>query len=378
MRRILEKQRHILDLAISSLLRRVKKNAVLLAVYTLIVFSLASIMLFTQTLKREAASVLRGSPELIVQKLMAGRHDLIPLSYAEKIKKIRGVQEVRGRLWGYYYDQTARANYTLMAPLGETLGEREVAIGDGLARMHGLSRGQRLSFRSFDGQPVDFTIKGVFSPESALVSADLVLMSEAGVRRVFGIPLGAATDLVVTVRNQKEIPNVAAKIMELLPDTRPISRQEILKTYEAVFDWRGGILLVMLSGAILAFLIFTWDKAAGLSAEEKREIGILKAIGWETADILQLKLYEGAVISLSAFLLGVLLAYISLSLTGGALWAQVLKGWSSLYPEFRLVPYLDSYQIAVLFFLTVLPYTVATIVPSWRAASIDPDLVMRT
>jgi ABC-type lipoprotein release transport system permease subunit len=373
----IQKQRHILDLAISSLLRRVKKNLTLLTVYTLIVFCLASVMLFTQTLKREAALVLRGSPELVVQKLMGGRHELIPLAYADKIRKIRGVQEVKGRLWGYYYDQTARANYTLMATQGYALGDREVAIGDGLARLHGLCRGQRLSFRSFDGQPVDFSVKAVFGPESALVSADLILMSEPGLRRIFGSPPDAATDLAVTVRNPKEIPTIAAKILDLLPDSRPISRQEILKTYEAVFDWRGGILLVMLAGTVLAFLILTCDKAAGLSSEEKREIGILKAIGWETSDILLLKMYEGAVISLVAFLVGTVLAYVTLSLTGGALLAPVLKGWSTLYPEFTLVPYLDAYQLTVLFFLTVIPYTVATIVPSWRAANIDPDLVMR-
>lgn len=375
---MLEKQRHILDLAISSLRRRARKNAALLAVYTLIVFSLASIMFFTQTLKREAASILRGSPELIVQKLMAGRHDLIPLGYADQIRAIRGVQGVQGRLWGYYYDQTARANYTLMGSSVYNLGEREVAIGDGLARMHGLTRGQRLSFRAFDGQPIDFTIKGVFGPESALVAADLILMSESGLRRVFGFPPGLATDLAVTVRNPKEIPTVAAKIVDLLPEARPISREEILKTYEAVFDWRGGILLVLLTGAVLAFLIFTWDRAAGLSAEERREIGVLKALGWETGDILRLKLYEGTVISLAAFLLGVLLAYGTLSLGGGGLWAQVLKGWSTLYPHFHLVPHLDAYQLVVLFLLTVMPYTLAIIVPAWRAATIDPDLVMRT
>ena len=32
----------------------------------------------------------------------------------EEIKKIWGVQSVKPRLWGYYYDATNGANYTLM------------------------------------------------------------------------------------------------------------------------------------------------------------------------------------------------------------------------------------------------------------------------
>ncbi len=56
---------------------------------------------------------------------------------------------------------------------------------------------------------------------------------------------------------------------------------------------------------------------------------------------------------------------------------QVLKGWSILYPEFQIVPYLDPYLLAVLFFLTVVPFSVANLVPTWRAASIEPDVVMQ-
>jgi lipoprotein-releasing system permease protein len=170
---------------------------------------------------------------------------------------------------------------------------------------------------------------------------------------------------------------IATKIVQLLPDTRPILRDEILRTYDAIFDWRGGMIMVILFGAVMAFIIFAWDKAAGLSAEERREIGILKGIGWETSDVLMMKFWEGVAVSLTSFLLGVLLAYVHIFFTSSTLFEPALKGWSVLYPSFRLTPFINAYQVGTLFFLTVVPYTVATIIPSWRAATIDPDSVMR-
>ncbi|MCG7947826.1 MAG: ABC transporter permease, partial [Candidatus Thiodiazotropha taylori] len=50
---------------------------------------------------------------------------------------------------------------------------------------------------------------------------------------------------------------------------------------------------------------------------------------------------------------------------------------SVLYPSFQLTPSVDGLQLATLFFFTVLPYTLATIVPVWRTSITDPDLVMR-
>jgi ABC-type lipoprotein release transport system permease subunit len=90
-----------------------------------------------------------------------------------------------------------------------------------------------------------------------------------------------------------------------------------------------------------------------------------------------MKFWEGQAVSLSAFLLGVVLAYLHVFLADSALFLPVLKGWSTLYPKFRLVPFIDASQLVTLFFLTVVPYTIVTIVPSWRVATIDPDAVMR-
>jgi ABC-type lipoprotein release transport system permease subunit len=378
MLRSIEKQRNILDFTLSSLWRRKGKNLALWVVYTLVVFSLGSVMFFTQALKNEAALVLRETPEIVVQKLMAGRHELIPLTLIPEISAIRGVSAVKGRLWGYYYDPVVQSNYTLMVPEDVALKENEIVVGAGISRVRQVRRGNAMRLRTYDGKPVSFLVRGVLSSESELISSDLILISTAGFTGLFGIPAEFATDLTVTVSNKKEIPTIAAKIVEKFSDTRAITRDEILKTYNAVFDWRGGIIIAILAGAVLAFLIFAWDKAAGLSAEEKREIGILKAIGWETADVLQMKFWEGLVVSLSAFLAGVMLAYLHVFFAAATLFAPVLKGWSTLYPDFTLTPFISAYQMAILFFFTVIPYTVATIIPSWRAATIDPDAVMRT
>lgn len=381
----IEKQRHIIDFTLSSLWRRKGKNISLVMVYTFVIFLLASVMFFTHSLKKEAALILQEAPEIMVQRLVAGRQGFIPQSYMDSIRQIKGVQSVTPRLWGYYFDGQNGANYTLMvnADLKDRPGD--IIIGNGVTLRRATTendiitqKNDRIPFKSYDGSYLMLTVRGILPSSSELVTSDLVLVSEEDFRKIFSISKDYVTDLVLQVRNEKEFSTIAAKILQLHPDTRPILRSEILRTYDAVFDWRGGIIIVILSGAFFAFIILAWDKATGLSAEEKREIGILKAVGWETSDILMMKFWEGAAVSLSAFLMGILSAYLHIFFTDSALFTPVLKGWSVLYPDFKLTPFISAYDIAVLFFLTVIPYTVATIVPSWRSATIDPDSVMRT
>jgi ABC-type lipoprotein release transport system permease subunit len=411
MRHWIEKQRYIIDFTISSLLRRKVKNFGLLALYTLIVFILASTMFFTYSIKKEASLILKGAPEIVVQKIVAGRHDLLPVSYIDTIKNIRGVAAVESRLWGYYYDSLVGANYTLLVPPshgssadnaqsaakttvieseygtdnslplfelgGAVLEPGTLIIGNGIARLRNIGKGDFMPFLAFDGNVMNLRIAGVLSSQSELVSSDLMLITGEDFRKLFGIDNSHVTDITVVVNNPSEIATVAAKIKKRLPQARPIIRDEILRTYDSIFNWRGGMMIVIFSAAVLAFVIFAWDKASGLSAGERREIGILKAVGWETSDVIQMKFWEGAMISLTAYITGVILAYIHVFFTGSIVFEPALKGWSSLYPNFELTPFVNLEQLTTLFFLTVVPYTVATIVPIWRAATIDPDSAMR-
>jgi ABC-type lipoprotein release transport system permease subunit len=378
----------ILEFTLSSLLRRRYKNLSLAIIFSLVVAVIASILFLTQAFKTEAFHVLDGTPELIIQKVSGGRHELIPTNYIRLIKDIPGISGIVPRYWGYYYDARTRGNYTIIGidnPIdGLTLlngqmplHEGECAVGRGVADINSIDRGGDIVLTNNDGSWKIFHIVGVFSSESEMLTNDLILIKKEDVVRLFGMPANTATDIVVHISNSSETTMISRKIKYALPDTRPIMKSEIIRTYDTVFNWRSGMVLTMFFGSIIAFCILAWDKATGLSAEEKQEIGILKALGWETSDILELKFWEGIILSLTSFLTGLLLAYVHVFFFGAFLLAPALKGWSILFPSFRLIPYLDMYQVFTLFFLTVVPYVATTIIPSWKSAITDPDVVMR-
>jgi ABC-type lipoprotein release transport system permease subunit len=373
----IERQRGLIDYSVANLGRRRGRNLGLFVAYSMVVFLLASVVLYGDALRSEARLLLADAPELVVQKLIAGRHDLMPETWLESVRAIRGVQKVEGRLWGYYYDPTIAANYTMQTSADPLLKPGQAMIGAALARARGLNVGDVLSLRSAEGQPYAFSLVGVLDADSELVSADLMLVHADDFRGFFGVEADLYTDIALSVRNPNEVRKVAEKVLERLPGARVIAREEMQRTYAAAFNWRQGVLLTFLSTLMAAFALLAWDKASGLSAEERREIGILKALGWETGDVLRMKMWEGAVVSLSAFLTGYVLAWLHVFYADAPLFTAVLKGWSVLYPRFALTPQIDVAQITALFFLTVLPFVVATVVPVWRASTLDPDEVMR-
>ena len=204
-----------------------------------------------------------------------------------------------------------------------------------------------------------------------------MLMNAADFRDFFGIAEGQFTDVVASVRNPNEVATVVNKAAVQMPEMRFVTRSAIERSYQKLFSWREGLLAALAAAAVLAFVIFAAEKASGLSAEEVREIGILKAIGWDTGDVIAMKLWEGGLISLAAFLIGTVAGYAHVFWFGAPLFAPVLKGWAVIYPDFTLSPHVDGVQLLSLALLTTVPYVAATLVPIWRAAAADPDAVMR-
>ena len=160
------------------------------------------------------------------------------------------------------------------------------------------------------------------------------------------------------------------------PGSRVITRTQISKTYRAAFGWRSGFGIACLLGSVAAFIILAWDKASGLSPEQRREVGLLKVLGWQTSDVMAVRFWESVVISLIAFLLGYTLACAHVLWFDAVLYRPILLGWSVLRPSVSLAPVFTIGDALLIFCLSVLPYLAATIIPAWRSAAVRPDAVV--
>ncbi|MDF1615536.1 ABC transporter permease [Desulfurivibrio dismutans] len=422
MKCFLAKQFNLLDFAFSSLWRRRLKNGAVLLVFAGVIFLVASFHLATTALTATAERLLASAPDIVIQNMAAGRQESVPLAYEQELGGLFGIKKVVPRIWGYYFDEIRGANFTVLGvdparmPLGEHLGQTlavGVFPGAGVSGEGAAAGNAQVGTATGDGaaEPVDqvaagvapavlgslvsaslevgkgdyfslfrpdlslktFAVSGLFRADGDLLSGDLIALHLDEARDLFQIPSHLATDLCVYVYNPAEINNMARRIAEALPDTRVLTREQIQRTYQAVFGWRSGFAAVLLLAALAAFVILAWDKASGLSPEERREVAILKIVGWETPDVLALRCWEALLVAGFAFLLGVIGAWIHVVYFDAGLFRPVMVGWSVIHPGFALVPRIEAQDVLLLFSLTVLPYLAATVIPTWRCASVPAE-----
>ncbi|MEA3287535.1 MAG: FtsX-like permease family protein [Candidatus Marinimicrobia bacterium] len=388
----------LIDYGISSLWRRFWNRFTVILIFSLLVFLLVSVFSISSSIRLELGITLEALPELIVQKMNGGRQTVIPSERAYEIATIPGVNTAIPRVWGYYYFGSANVNFTVIgqdpdldsykakysklfelnASLIDTLTTPFFLAGQGVVEiMDQYYFRDEFFFITANGNILNLALAGTFSDESSLETNDVILMPEYLARELFDIYEDDATDIVVRVSNPAEIEIVKQKIQFMYPDCRIISKDQIESSYQNVFDYKSGLFLALLIPAFMAFFTMVYDKASGLSLEEKREIGIMKAVGWRVEDVLILKLLESGFISLFSYFSGVALSFFFVYTLDAPLLKNLFIGAGNLKPAFQLTPVIDVHILSLSFMAIVPVYILATIIPAWRTAIIDADEVMR-
>ena len=185
------------------------------------------------------------------------------------------------------------------------------------------------------------------------------------------------TDITLNIANPKEISTIAEKLRFKYPNYRIVTKDDLKISYTNIFDYKSGVFLALFITSIFTFFIIIYDKASGLSSDERKEIGIQKALGWKINDILTQKFYESFIISFLAYFSAVSFAIFYVFILQAPLLKNIFIGYSVLKPEFQLIFDLDFSTLALIFFLTIPIYVGATIIPSWYSATLEADEVIR-
>jgi ABC-type lipoprotein release transport system permease subunit len=353
-----------------------------------------SVFFITTSLKNELQSTVNSLPEITVQKLISGKHYDIEVSRLDEILSITGVNDANARVWGYYYFANAGVNFTLVGieefeaqykdsiqNLVDTKKDFDIDnayVGQGVLEI--MRKNYFVDYFNFilpDGTFKKIYIGGTFKAETNLESNDVIVLSKENMRHIYGMSENYATDIVVKVLNPDEIETVAQKIKQIYPDTRVITKNDLQVSYQNIFDYKSGLFLALFIVSLFTFFIIVYDKASGLSSSERKEIGVLKAIGWSLDDVLKEKFYEASIISVFSFLMGLVLAFCFVYILQAPILRDVFSGYSELKPMFRVPFVLDIQTIILVFFLSVPIYIASIIIPSWRIATMDADEVMR-
>ena len=347
--------------------------------------------------EKDAELSLKVLPDVTVQKLVAGRADRIGRDMVREVEKIDHVKKVVPRIWGYVPIKIKEdvASFTLMGidvkemPLSETVGESlqegrflepgdrgKIVIGKGVGECLGATVGQRIKLKDSFGNEDEFEVIGVFESAVQVYTADMILTTLEDASEFFVMEEGDASDLCVYLDDPCHANIVAERLTGLFQGAKAFTRDAIMDLTKQAYAGRSGtfqLLWMMLLGACL---LVAWCQATNLSWGARREIGILKAVGWGIGDVIESKL-------LGALWLGCFACLLGVGLASGYLWlgAPGIKGyflgWSRLYPDFPLPLALKLKTFIVVWVAGTVPLLIATVIPAWLAGIVEPDEAIR-
>jgi len=384
------------EFALLSVSRHKWKHLFIFTMLTLLISIALSLFSITSGLKREAQYSLDNLPDIVVQRITGGRQQYLRTNSLEDIILINGVTSASLRVWGFYDFDYLSTNLTIVGidiydpALSKTMGEITdgfdlnslrnggMLIGKGLKEIiNGIYGKDEFSFQKPDGTYLTLNISGVFKTPSQMLSADTVITDISTAREILGIPESYGADIAVNVANPQEISTVQEKIENMSPSYKVTTKEVIQASYQNMFDYKDGIFLLFFISAVFTFFMLVFDKLSGLSGAETREIAILKSVGWSTADVLKVKIYESAIISFTAYLSAVIISNVYVFILNAPGLRNIFMGYSYLKPHFDIVYTFSPVVYISAFFLTVPLYMAAVIIPAWKASSTDPGEVIR-
>jgi hypothetical protein len=373
----------LLAWALRDLLRRPLESGLLVTALLLTVSVTAAPLLFTQALSTTTDLMLKDAPSLIVRKFNALGWTPIPSDQSVILaKSVPGVIAAHPRVWGRVAGPEGPLTVIGVDRYGPPPLPQSTALpGRGEAVAGADVKEERAApFLTLTGQrTTTLRVVGRSKVKTDIAEPNVVLLHIDDARDLLGIPDGYASDLAIEVFNPAEENAILPDLTAAFPWTvRITTRTERAGIYAAGLARIGGMAVAFLVPALLALCLLVAVTVRDRFGR-RFEIGLLKALGWTTGDIVRLQVSRTCLIGIPGATGGMILAFL-LVFWPNANWpGRLCPEWQALTSRLAFSPGDAGLILLEVTGLVVLPFLAATIGTVLRCAVADPqEMLERT
>jgi lipoprotein-releasing system permease protein len=276
--------------------------------------------------------------------------------------------------------------------LARFAGEDAVVIGNRLAERLGIAVGERVTLISPQGTATalgtvprmrSYQVVATFNVGMFEYDSSYVFMPLEAAQIYFRLPGGAVTNLEVFVADPDDAPRTGARISGALQgQVRIHDWQQANASFFTAVQVERNVMFLILTLIILVAAFNIVSSMIMLVKDKGRDIAILRTMGATRGSILRIFFMSGASIgvigTLSGLVLGVAFALnietirqAIQGLTGNDLFA------AEIYFLSKLPAKIDWSEVSAVVLMGLGLSFLATIYPSWRAATLDPAEALR-
>ena len=379
------------------LLKHKSKHIAIFIISILIVFLISSVLFISNSLKKEAFSTLENQSDFVIQKINSEKILDTPISWIEDFSSINGIKNTQQRVYGQYYFMPENVYFTIVGldlfeentnknlkellkilNISDFLQKDSMIIGNGIKKIFDKYHYfDSYDFKLSNNKLTTVKIFKDLPQEANLVANDLIIMDINLAKIILNINEEDSTDIVLNVPNNLERQNIKEQLILKHSNIRILQKESLKKEYENMFNYKGGIFLVLFIVVIFTFILILYQRYSMISSNDKKEIGILKAVGWSIKDIIKLKIIENFIVGFMAFIIGIIISYIFVFILNAPILKNIFIGFSNIQNDFILNPNIDFTIIVTLFLFFIIPFLSAILIPVWKISIIDANESMK-
>ncbi len=364
--------------AFRELKRRPTESLVLIAALLLTTAAAAFPLLLAQATTTATGRMLKDAPSLVVRQYNALGWTPLPGDRSVALaQSVAGVVAARPRTWGRVAGPDGPLTVIGIDPrLPAARGSTVLRRGEAVAGAD-VAWDRAQPFLTLAGRKaVAFKVVGRFGRQADIAEPKLVGLHIDDARELLEIPSGYASDLAVEVFNPAEETAILPDLTAAFPWTvRITTRTQTAGVYAAALARMSTMAVAFLVPALLAtslLVIVAIRERFG----RRFEIGLLKALGWTTGDIVRLQFVRALILVVPAAAGGMLLA-------GGLVFWPRANWFGRLCPEWQGLaarPVFTAADAGLIFLevtgLVVLPFLAAALATVLRCTLADPQAML--